>query len=137
MLEHHAKAISKQLRKFSDRYAVVDGHPERLRGANFVAFEFDVASDEVYQALEEQCRAWLDDPDSMVVSYTLSPSPPDTCKPAHTSSLAPEAQMPTDCGKKTIPELWSILKESLEDSAKAVRSVDYGLNHQEHSTDNV
>lgn len=96
--EHHIKKISHQLRKFSSQIAVVASDPKEAKpGTPFVtiAFEFDVASDEIYQAPEDQCCAWLDDPGSHVVTYTLCWCPPKETTPIDR--------------KKTIPELWDDL----------------------------
>jgi hypothetical protein len=40
-------------------------------GVTFVTFEFDIAGDEVYQAVGEQCVVWLDEADSGVVVYCM------------------------------------------------------------------
>ena len=40
-------------------------------GVTFVTFEFDIAGDEVYQAVGEQCVVWLDEAGSGVVVYCM------------------------------------------------------------------
>ena len=40
-----------------------------------VTFEFDIASDEAYRALGDQCRAWFHGDNSGVESYTLIRDP--------------------------------------------------------------
>ena len=100
ILRHHAIQIRQQLRTFSSQIAVTATDPKDAKpGASYVitiTFEFDVANDEVYQALEDQCREWVEDPSSVVVAYT-----PSRCGSYRTA--VPETR------KKTTPELWSDL----------------------------
>lgn len=66
-------AKSQQLREFSSdqKIAIIETDPEGgAPGVTFVTFEFDIAGDEAYQAVVEQCVAWVDEADSGVVVYS-------------------------------------------------------------------
>jgi hypothetical protein len=66
-------AKSQQLREFSSdqKITIIETDPDGGDpGVIFVTFEFDIAGDEVYQAVGEQCVAWLDEADSGVVVYS-------------------------------------------------------------------
>ena len=74
MTEDSIDAKSRQLRGFSsDReITIIETDPEGGDpGVTFVTFEFEIVGDEVYQAVGEQCVAWLDDADSGVVGYSM------------------------------------------------------------------
>jgi hypothetical protein len=66
-------AKSQQLREFSSDQKVTiieTSRDEGISGVDFVTFEFEIAGDEVYHAVLEQCVAWVDEADSGVVVYS-------------------------------------------------------------------
>jgi hypothetical protein len=74
MTEDSIDAKSQQLRAFSSdqKITIIEMDPEGGDpGVTFVTFEFDIAGDEVYQAVGEQCVAWLDDAEPGIVGYSM------------------------------------------------------------------
>ena len=65
--EDSIKSFKEQLQKFSDQITVSTHDTE----ADEIIFDFDVASDEQYQALGEQCQAWVAETHPKVIAYTM------------------------------------------------------------------
>jgi hypothetical protein len=66
-------AKSQQLREFSSdqKITVIEtSRDEGIPGVAFATFEFDIAGDEVYHAVVDQCVAWVYEADSGVVVYS-------------------------------------------------------------------
>jgi hypothetical protein len=61
------ESITQQLQQFSEQTAV----PEHNSETDEITFEFDVASDDVYQALRDQCQAWITETNPTVIVYTM------------------------------------------------------------------
>jgi hypothetical protein len=65
--EDSITSIKEQLQQFSDQITVSTHATE----ADEIIFDFDVESDEQYQALGEQCQAWVAETNPKVIAYTM------------------------------------------------------------------
>jgi hypothetical protein len=65
--EDSIKTITEQLKSFSEN--TLD--PIHVSETDEVTFDFEVASDDVYQALGNQCQAWTAETNPTVIAYTM------------------------------------------------------------------
>ncbi|KAM0709877.1 hypothetical protein Q7P35_003920 [Cladosporium inversicolor] len=65
--EDSIKSIKDQLWQFSDKITLFSHNTE----TDEIVFDFDVPNDEVYQALGDQCRSWIDEPKPSITTYAL------------------------------------------------------------------
>jgi hypothetical protein len=66
--EDSIKSITEQLHQFSKQVTVAAHNSE----TNEITFDFDVASDDTYEALGDQCQAWTTEPaHPTVLAYTM------------------------------------------------------------------
>jgi hypothetical protein len=70
--ENSIKWITEQLQQFSSDQITHSSHNTET---NEIIFGFDVAHDDVYQALEDQCQAWVDEPNISVTVYAMIREP--------------------------------------------------------------
>lgn len=66
--EDSINSIKEQLQRFVGDQITLSPHNTETEE---IVFDFDVADDEVYQALRDQCRAWIDEPNPSVIVYAL------------------------------------------------------------------
>lgn len=66
--EDSIKSIKELLQQFSSDQITPSSHNTET---DEIIFDFDVANDEAYQALGDQCQAWVDESNSDVAVYTM------------------------------------------------------------------
>ena len=66
--EDSIKSIKEQLQRFSNDRITLSSHNTET---DEIVLDFDVANDEVYQALGDQCQAWVTEPNPGFIVYTL------------------------------------------------------------------
>jgi len=66
--EDFIKWITEQLERFSTDQITLSSHNTET---DEIIFDFDVANDEVYQALGDQCQVWVDEPNPSVIVYAM------------------------------------------------------------------
>jgi hypothetical protein len=66
--EYSIKSIKKRLQQFSSDQIPLSSHNTET---GEIIFDFDVANDEVYQALGDQCQAWVTKPNPNMIVYTM------------------------------------------------------------------
>lgn len=62
------KAIKEQLQRFSSDNIALSLHNTET---DELTFNFNVANDEAYQALGDQCQAWVNEPNPSAIVYTM------------------------------------------------------------------
>lgn len=67
--EDSIKWITEQLERFSTDQITLSSHNTET---DEIIFDFGVANDEVYQALGDQCQAWIDEPNPSVIVYAMT-----------------------------------------------------------------
>ena len=67
--EGSIKSITEQLDRFSTDHITLSSHNTET---DEIIFDFDVANDEVYQALGDQCQAWVDEHNPSVIVYAMT-----------------------------------------------------------------
>ena len=66
--EDSITSIKEQLQQFSSDQTTLSSHNKET---GEIVFDFDIANDEVYQALGNQCQAWVAEPTPSVITYAL------------------------------------------------------------------
>lgn len=66
--EDSIKWITEQLQQSGSDQITLSSHNIET---DEVIFDFVVANDKVYQALGNQCQAWVDEPDPSIIVYAM------------------------------------------------------------------
>jgi hypothetical protein len=66
--EDSIESIKEQLQQFSNDQITLSSHNTE---PSEVIFHFRIANDDVYQALRDQCQAWVTEPNPSIIVYSL------------------------------------------------------------------
>jgi hypothetical protein len=66
--EDSINSIKDQLQQFSSEQITLSSHNTET---DEIIFHFDIANDELYQALGDQCQAWVTEPNPSIIVYSL------------------------------------------------------------------